>query len=255
MCLPPEAVPPSVPGLTGAERPPSADATITAEDGARVLVSYSMPATIVGPGIVILPDVRGLFDFYRLLAREFAAAGYPAIVVDYFGRTAPGDERPNDFDFLPHVKQTSVDDVQRDIRSAATLLRTITSVEALVTVGFCFGGTQSYFATRDARLGLSGAVSFYGGLDETRLGVFPRPSAEASTMRGPLLAIFGGADASITKELREQFDEALTGAEVDHEFVVYDDAPHSFFDRSHGSFEDECADAWRRVLAFLRELA
>jgi carboxymethylenebutenolidase len=38
---------------------------------------------------------------------------------------------------------------------------------------------------------------------------------------------------------------------VDHEFVVYPGAPHSFFDRAHGDFADECTDAWRRTLAFL----
>ena len=36
-----------------------------------------------------------------------------------------------------------------------------------------------------------------------------------------------------------------------HEIVVYPGAPHSFFDRRFEEHADACADAWRRVLAFL----
>ena len=37
---------------------------------------------------MILPDVRGLYPFYTELAERFAQAGYHAIALDYFGRTA-----------------------------------------------------------------------------------------------------------------------------------------------------------------------
>ncbi len=71
-------------------------------------------------------------------------------------------------------------------------------------------------------------------------------------MSGPILAFFGGADPSIPAELRDDFDGALTDSGVEHEFVVYPGAPHSFFDRSHDDHHAECDDAWRRTLRFLR---
>ena len=37
------------------------------------------------------------------------------------------------------------------------------------------------------------------------------------------------------------------GAEVDA--VVYDGAPHSFFDRAFGEWAEACQDAWEHVLA------
>jgi carboxymethylenebutenolidase len=37
------------------------------------------------------------------------------------------------------------------------------------------------------------------------------------------------------------------GAEVDA--VVYDGAPHSFFDRSYGEWAEACQDAWEHILA------
>jgi carboxymethylenebutenolidase len=47
------------------------------------------------------------------------------------------------------------------------------------------------------------------------------------------------------------FDDALTAARVEHEVVIYDGAPHSFFDRKYEEFADDSEDAWNRVLAFL----
>jgi len=35
--------------------------------------------------------------------------------------------------------------------------------------------------------------------------------------------------------------------------VVYDGAPHSFFDRTFDAHKEACADAWRKMLAFVRE--
>ena len=39
-------------------------------------------------GVVILPDVRGLYRFYEELALRFAERGIAAVAFDYFGRTA-----------------------------------------------------------------------------------------------------------------------------------------------------------------------
>lgn len=256
MCFPPEAVPPPVPEdlRLGSPLPDARDDVIAAADGARFRVSHALATESRGPAVLVLPDVRGLFDFYLNLARAFASAGHHAIVIDYFGRTAGCHPRSDDFQFMPHVKQTTPASVQLDLIAGRDHLATITGQTHFVSVGFCFGGSQSYLATINEDLALDGAVSFYGGLDPSRLGVFPRPADEACRMRGPILALYGGADRSITEALRDEFTEALAAADVEHETVIYPDAPHSFFDRSHDDFSSECADAWRRVLTFVRAL-
>jgi dienelactone hydrolase len=38
--------------------------------------------------VLILPDIRGLHQFYKDLALRFAEIGIAAIAMDYFGRTA-----------------------------------------------------------------------------------------------------------------------------------------------------------------------
>ena len=68
-----------------------------------------------------------------------------------------------------------------------------------------------------------------------------------------MLALMGGADQGIPAEQVDEFRAALQSAGIDHEVVVYPGAPHSFFDRSYDQHADAAADAWRRVLEFVRK--
>jgi carboxymethylenebutenolidase len=61
----------------------------------------------------------------------------------------------------------------------------------------------------------------------------------------------GGQDAGIPLEDVASFDAALDDAGVEHDLVVYDGAPHSFFDRKQEEFAAESEDAWSRTLAFI----
>ena len=61
----------------------------------------------------------------------------------------------------------------------------------------------------------------------------------------------GGDDPNIPNEHSEEFREALSAAGVEHEIVVYPDAPHSFFDRQQAEYRSESEDAWRRIQDFV----
>ena len=74
-----------------------------------------MPDGDVSTGVVILPDVRGLYRFYEELALRFAERGHAAIAFDYFGRTAGVDKRPDDWDYMPLVQQLTREQVQADV--------------------------------------------------------------------------------------------------------------------------------------------
>jgi carboxymethylenebutenolidase len=203
-------------------------------------------------GIVILPDVRGLYPFYSDLAERFAQAGYHAIALDYFGRTAGLGPRDEDFEYRPHVEQLQVPQVQADLAAAAEALRDRTGVSAPATVGFCLGGFHSFMAGADVP-GLSAVIGFYGLL-VSRFGV-AGPIERAADIKYPLLGLFGGADQAIPVEQVEQFDAALDDSRIPHEIYVYSDAPHSFFDRRYEEHADASEDSWRRMLAFLDEHA
>ena len=60
---------------------------LTSADGTRFSAALAeAPEATGGPGVVILPDVRGLYRFYVELAERFVQAGHHAIAIDYFGR-------------------------------------------------------------------------------------------------------------------------------------------------------------------------
>ena len=149
---------------------------------------------------------------------------------------------------MPHVQQTTAAGVQADVAACVAHLRAA-GCAAIFTVGFCFGGRNSWLAAA-AGHELAGAIGFYGrpglGSDGS-----PGPAQRAGEMTAPILALQGGDDPGIPVEESRAFDEALEAADVEHEVVIYAGAPHSFFDRKYEEFADDSEDAWARVLAFL----
>jgi carboxymethylenebutenolidase len=249
MCFDADSSPP-VPSIVGASVSHD-DLVLTASDGNRLIAFAAVPDQARGACVVILPDVRGLYRFYEELALRLAERGHPAIAIDYFGRTAGTEKRGDDFDYMPHVDQTSAEGIQADVGAAVERLRS-QGCGAIVTLGFCFGGRQSWLATA-AGHGLAGAVGFYGRPSIGRDGS-PGPSERASELRGPILALMGGDDPGIPLDAVQAFDEALDEAGVEHEVIVYPGAPHSFFDRKQEQFAADSEDAWNRVLAFLKRV-
>jgi carboxymethylenebutenolidase len=201
-------------------------------------------------GVVILPDVRGLYPFYMELAERFAQAGHPAIAIDYFGRTAGLGPRDEQFEYAPHVGALKVPQVQADAAAASAALKEGTGCARIATVGFCLGGFESFLAATSERLDLDRAVGFYGILSGERFQV-PGPLERAAATRCPVLGLFGEADQAIPVEQVRAYEAALAEAGVEHEIHVYPGAPHSFFDRRFDEHAEAAQDAWRRVLAFL----
>jgi carboxymethylenebutenolidase len=156
-------------------------------------------------------------------------------------------KRDDDFPYMDHVAQTTTEGVQADVRAAVDYLRH--ENDAVFTVGFCFGGRQSWLAAASGH-GLAGAVGFYGRPGE-RDGV-PGPTQRAGELEAPILGLMGGDDPGIPLEDVRAFEQALEEAGAEHEIVVYDGAPHSFFDRKQEEFADASADAWSRVLGFIQ---
>jgi carboxymethylenebutenolidase len=245
MCFDHDSSPP-IPRIAGAAVEHD-DLALEAADGNRFAAFLARPEEPSGIGVAILPDVRGLFRFYEELALRFAERGHLAIAFDWFGRTAGVEKRPDDWDYMPHVQQTRTATVQADVGAVVERLRA-EGARSVFTVGFCFGGSHSWLAAASGH-GLAGAVGFYGRPGE-RNGE-PGPLARAGELEAPILALQGGADQAITPEDNEAFERALEEAGVEHELVVFEGAPHSFFDRKQAEFREASDDAWRRVLAFL----
>src|SRR5256714_2348235 len=236
MCFEPDSLPP-VMRIAGAGVSHN-DIELEAADGNRFAVFEATPEEPNGIGIVILPDVRGLYRFYEELALRFAERGFDAVAIDYFGRTAGAAKRGDDFEYAPHVAQTTREGIQADVRAAVERLRPGT--RAIFTVGFCFGGRNSWLAAASEH-GLAGAVGFYGNPGESDGA--PGPTHPPAEQEAPSIALQAGADQNITAEMNEAFEPALTDARVKHEPVTYERAPHSLFHRRYEGFAQASEDA------------
>jgi carboxymethylenebutenolidase len=250
MCFDLDSAPP-IPVISGAAVSHD-DLVLEASDGNRFAAFLAAPEEPSSVGVVILPDVRGLYRFYEELALRFAERGYPALAFDYFGRTAGVEKRGDDFEYMPHVQQTKPAGVQADVAACVEHMRA-GGATSVFTVGFCFGGRNSWLASAGGH-GLAGAIGFYGRPGPGNDGS-PGPIQRAGEMAAPILALQGGDDPGIPVEDSQAFDRALTAAGVEHEVVIYDGAPHSFFDRKHEEFAADSEDAWNGVLAFVARYA
>jgi carboxymethylenebutenolidase len=225
------------------------DAVLTSADG-NPFRAYLAPAAQGDAGVVIAPDVRGLHPFYEELAERFASAGVHAIAFDYFGRTAGTDRRADDFDYMPHVRQTTPKGVFADIAASRAQLEGETTARRIFVLGFCFGGRIAFLSSAE-QPGLAGVVGFYGRLGRRENDPWPVPADEAKRMRAPVLGLFGGDDPGIPPLDIAAFEKALTDSKIKHQIETYPGAPHSFFDRTFNEHKAECDDAWRRTLSFM----
>jgi carboxymethylenebutenolidase len=244
MCYSDDARPP-LPPVSGAAAD-HGDLNLTSKDGTKFMAHFARASRPTGAGMVVMPDVRGLHQFFKELAERFAEAGIDSVAIDYFARTAETDDRSDTFEYMPHVQQTTMENISADVGAAMSYLRSSDggAAKSLFTVGFCFGGSASWNQSA-FHPDLGGCIGFYG-----------RPMRSqpfVSKMKAPLLVMVAGADAATTPEQSAEFKRELTKARVPHEQHVYPGAPHSFFDRTYEQWKDASEDAWRRMLDFVKK--
>jgi carboxymethylenebutenolidase len=219
------------------------DLVLRSADGTEFAAYYAHPDVSSNAGMVVMPDVRGLHDFYKELARRFAEAGVHSVAIDYFGRTAGMGPRGDDFSWREHVDKLEPQQVTEDVAAASDWLRSLANgtVQSVFTVGFCMGGALSW-AQSAADLDLSGCVGLYG--------MPSRVADRIDAMKAPLLLLAAGQDFTPVEDV-ERFAEQVRDSGVEAELHLYPDAPHSFFDRTFAEHADACDDAWRRLLDFV----
>ena len=253
MCFDLDSRPPIEPIAGGALD--SGEVMLRASDGTEFRAFGARPANPTGAGILILPDVRGLHPYYEELALRHAEHGIAAVAIDYFARTADSHARHDAFDYQGHVAQLTWPGLEADIRAGHAYLTSTEggSPRAVFATGFCMGGRLASDAAI-LGLGLSGVIPFYGWPTGQHRSGSPSPAENASKIECPVLAIYGGADQGISAEVRDEYDAALTKAGVEHRTIVYEGAPHSFFDRKATEFAEASTAAWNEELAFIKAL-
>src|SRR5258708_15574689 len=186
--------------------------------------------------MIVLAAVRGRHHFYKELAQRYAEAGIDAVTIDYLGRTAGIDERDDSFGDTAHVQKTTPEASAADAGAAMAYLKSKDggAVKSVFTVGFCFGGSNS-FNQSAFHPDLNGCIGFYG-----------RPirnEAFISKMKAPLLVMIAGADAATPLPQAKELVHKLEAAAVPVASHLHDGAPHSSFDRGYEQWKEACDDA------------
>src|SRR5262245_26672176 len=111
------------------------------------------------PGVVMIPDVWGLSDHTRGLARRLAAEGFDVLAIDPYRKTSKGTftDPPG---ALAWIRQLSDPLVLETVQEAVDVLRAGGAPKVGVT-GFCMGGQYALLAACLCR-GLSACAPFYG---------------------------------------------------------------------------------------------
>lgn len=248
MCYDDKAQPPLPPGTPGQAH--GADIVLTTADGTQFAAFRATPETSHKAQILIYPDVRGLHQFYKELALRFAEVGYPALAIDYFGRTAGLTSRDDSFEFWPHVQQLQLANFTQDVQAALAELRQQNGDLPVFVVGFCMGGSLTVITGTNSDLGFAGLIPFYSGMSRD-FGGAGTVLDNAEKVKYPLLGLYGGADQGIPVEQVQEFDRKLTAIGLEHTIKIYEGAPHSFFDRKQAEFAEASADAWEQILSFI----
>lgn len=228
-------------------------------DGQSMPAYYAAPAARENaPVILVVQEIFGVHEHIRDICRRFAREGCFAVAPELFVRA--GD--PAKVESAAQILQTIVPRIA-DAQVMADLDATLAFARAngadrnrVGITGFCWGGriTWLYSAHNPA---VRAGVAWYGRLTGDATAVTPQhPYDVTGRLNGPVLGLYGGADAGIPLATVDEMKKRLAGGSAaarGSEFVVYPDAPHAFHADYRPSYRKEAAaDGWRRALDWFR---
>jgi carboxymethylenebutenolidase len=234
-----------------------ADAIGFEGNGARLGGHLARPAgTGPGPALVLLPDVRGLYEHYRDVARRFAEQGFVTLALDLYSREGTPD-LPDMESVFRWMRALPDRRVLGDVRAAVEHLAGREDVRStsIGITGFCMGGQYALMSACSVP-GIAACVSWYGMLryaetDETKP---ESPLSMAPRLACPYLGLFGEEDPIIPLTDVDELRATLEKAGKSFEIVTYPHAGHAFFNDSRPEMyrPDAARAAWPRALEFLR---
>lgn len=209
-------------------------------------------------GVLVLPEVFGINAWVRSVADRLAAAGYAALAVPLFARTAPELELGYDEASLQlgrsHKERTTSALLLADLEQAAEWLaeRLPDPAAPLGCVGFCFGGHVAMLAASLSRI--AATCDFYGaGVASGRPGG-GAPTLEAlPRIAGRLICFCGELDPLIPQADVQAIERALATVPDSgrHSLIRVPDAGHGFMCEARGDYRAEAAaQGWRTMLSF-----
>lgn len=207
------------------------------------------------PALILIPDVRGLYEHYRDVARRFAAEGFFILAIDLYSREG-APNLPDMEAVFRWIRELPDPRVLGDLGGAVRYLASRKDVrtDRIGITGFCMGGQYALMAACSVD-GIAACVSWYGMLRyaEKTAAKPASPLELAANLRCPYLGFFGAEDGIIPRADVDELRSILERTRKRHEIRVYPSAGHAFFNdtRPDAYRPDAAADAWPRALEFL----
>ena len=207
------------------------------------------------PGLVMVPNWKGVNDSAIAKAKQLAGDDYVVLVADVYGK---GVRPKTDAEAGPVATKLRND--RPVLRARALKAIEVLKAQAgkapldasrIGAVGFCFGGTTVLEMAR-AGAPLAGVVSLHGGLGS------PLP-AKAGGTHPSVLVLNGADDKGVSKDDIASFEQEMNAAKVDWEFTNYSGAVHCFAESDANSppgclYNPRAAKrAWKAVDEFFDE--
>lgn len=207
------------------------------------------------PGLVMVPNWKGVNDSAIAKAKQLAGDDYVVLVADVYGK---GVRPKTDAEAGPLATKLRND--RPVLRARALKAIEVLKAQAgkapldasrIGAVGFCFGGTTVLEMAR-AGAPLAGVVSLHGGLGS------PLP-AKAGGTHPSVLVLNGADDKSVSKDDIASFEQEMNAAKVDWEFTNYSGAVHCFAESDANSppgclYNPRAAKrAWKALVEFFDE--
>lgn len=197
------------------------------------------------PAVVVIQEWWGLNENIKDIARRFAAEGFAALAPDlYRGQVV---SEPDDARKL--AMELDRPSALKDIQGAVNYLiaQPFVSPRQVGVVGFCMGGGLPAMMSYSGQ-NVGAVVVFYGGSNV----VWDDESVRR--ISAPLLGLYGEADQGQPVDKVRANEAKLKAHGKTHEFVIYPEAPHAFFNDERPAYREQAsADAWRRTLGWFRQ--
>lgn len=207
------------------------------------------------PVVLVVQEIFGVHEHIRDVCRRLAKAGYYAIACEMYARQGDVSKLTTIPEIQVIVAKVPDAQVMRDLDAAVAFAKATGKADTarLGVTGFCWGGriTWLYAAHNPA---LKAGVAWYGRLVGQQSEMTPKhPVDLASSLRAPVLGLYGGADQGIPPDTVEKMRAACAAARKPCEIVVYPDTPHAFHADYRPSYRADAAkDGWAKLLAFLK---
>jgi carboxymethylenebutenolidase len=219
--------------------------------GSEMKLYQAQPKGAAKGAVIVIQEAFGMTDHIKDVCARLAAAGYLAVAPHVFHRS--GDPLISYADMknvVPHIMALNRVDIEADLKACLDhLAQQGFSGRQVGIVGFCMGGTISFFAGAEWELGA--AVTYYGGgIAQGRFGL-PAMADLAPRLKTPWQGNFGDLDKSIPTAEVEQLRTAAAKAGVATEVNRYAEADHGFHCNDRSAFHEASSkDAWQKTVAF-----